>query len=170
MILPKKNIFSKHQNKTEIKNLHDSEVLSSDFLDLRTLAASVTSTASTTSVASMTFTVSFHQKSYWSGWLDQPWHQNDQYWSLFVECIIKSNFSLIHISTFSVEDCWGQFMILFKNWLMKLKCPNLLKPLLRHHNSNRCWSLYPSEPFSFIRFNMRHPLVGLISLSGQHIK
>jgi hypothetical protein len=58
----KKLSFSKHQNKAEFKNLDDSEVLSSDFLDLRTSAASVTSTASTTSVASMTFTASFHQK------------------------------------------------------------------------------------------------------------
>jgi hypothetical protein len=61
MILPK-FFFSKYQNKVEFKNLDDSEVLSSDFPDLRISAASVISTASTTSVASMTFTVSFHQK------------------------------------------------------------------------------------------------------------
>ena len=86
----KKVIFSKNQNKAEFKNLDDSEVLSSDFPDLRTSAASMTSTASTTSMASMTFTASFHQKHYWLWWLDHPWHQNDQYWSLFVEWIIKS--------------------------------------------------------------------------------
>ena len=57
MIILQKNIFSKHQNKAEFKNLDDSEVLSSDFPDLRTSAASVTS------AASMTFTASFHQKN-----------------------------------------------------------------------------------------------------------
>jgi hypothetical protein len=41
-------------------------VISSDFLGLRTFAASMTSTASTISVASMTSTASFHQKKYWS--------------------------------------------------------------------------------------------------------
>ena len=32
-------------------------------------------------------------------------------------------------STFSVGGCWGQAMLLFENWLMKLKCQNHLKPL-----------------------------------------
>ena len=59
----KKLIFSKHENKAEFKNLDDSEVLSSNFPDLRISAASVTSTASTALVASMTFTASFHQKN-----------------------------------------------------------------------------------------------------------
>ena len=47
---------SKHQNKAEIKNLYDFEVLSSDFPGLKTSAISMASTASTTSMASMTFT------------------------------------------------------------------------------------------------------------------
>jgi hypothetical protein len=59
--------FSKHQSKAKFKNLDDTEVLSSDFPGLRTYATSMTSTASTTSVASMTSTVPFcgmdHQKS-----------------------------------------------------------------------------------------------------------
>ena len=38
MILPPKNIFSKHQNKAEFKNLDDSEVPSCDFPGLRTSA------------------------------------------------------------------------------------------------------------------------------------
>ena len=84
------NIFSKHQIKTEFKNLDESEILSSDFPELRTSVASMTSTASTTSMASMTFTASFHQKHYWLWWLDPPWHQNDQYRSLFGEWIIKN--------------------------------------------------------------------------------
>jgi hypothetical protein len=67
MIFPnstKKILFSKYQNKAEFKNLDDSEVLSSDFPALRTYAASMTSTASTASMASVSFTASFHQKSY----------------------------------------------------------------------------------------------------------
>ena len=47
MILPSQKSFSKHQNKDKIKNLDDSEVLSSDFLGPRTSAASLTSLAST---------------------------------------------------------------------------------------------------------------------------
>ena len=47
---------SKHQNKAEFKNLDDFEVPSCDFPGLRTSAAS------TTSMASMTLTASFHQK------------------------------------------------------------------------------------------------------------
>ena len=42
MILPPKIIFSKHQNKTEFKNLNYSEVPSCDFPGLRTSAASMT--------------------------------------------------------------------------------------------------------------------------------
>ena len=38
-------LFSKHQSKAEFKNLDDTEVLSSDFPDLRTSEASMTSTA-----------------------------------------------------------------------------------------------------------------------------
>ena len=62
MILPKKKGFSEHQNKTEIKCLDDSEVLSSDFPGLKTSAASMTSVALTASMASMTSTASFHQE------------------------------------------------------------------------------------------------------------
>jgi hypothetical protein len=47
----KKLFFPKYQNKVEFKNLDDYEVLSSDFPDLRTSAVSMTSTASTTSMA-----------------------------------------------------------------------------------------------------------------------
>ena len=43
--------------------LNDSAVISSNFPGLRTFAASMTSAASTASVASMTLTASFHQKN-----------------------------------------------------------------------------------------------------------
>jgi hypothetical protein len=64
MILTKKYLFSKHQNKAEFRNLDDPAVIRSNFSGLRTFAASMTSTASTTEVASMTSTASFHQKFY----------------------------------------------------------------------------------------------------------
>ena len=44
--------FSNHQSKAELKNLDDSEVLNSDFPGLKTSTASMTSIASTTSMAS----------------------------------------------------------------------------------------------------------------------
>ena len=43
MILPPKNIFSKHQNKGEFKNLDESEVLNSYLSGLITSAAFATS-------------------------------------------------------------------------------------------------------------------------------
>ena len=53
--------FSKHPNKADFNDMDDSEVLRNDFLGLIIPAASMTSTASTTSMAS---TASFHQKIY----------------------------------------------------------------------------------------------------------
>jgi hypothetical protein len=67
MILPQKNIFSKHKNKVKFKCLDDSEVLCSDFPSLKTSAASMTSVASIASIASMasmTSKASFNQKVY----------------------------------------------------------------------------------------------------------
>ena len=54
-----KNVSSKHKNKAKFKCLDDSEVLS-DFLGLKTSAASMTSVAST---ASMTSKASIYQKN-----------------------------------------------------------------------------------------------------------
>ena len=43
--------------------------------------------------------------------------------------------------------------------LVPFKCPNLLKPLGTIIKKNVDPSMYPSEPFIFARFNMRHPVV-----------
>ena len=59
-----KNIFPKHETKAEFKCLDDSEVLGSDFSELKTSAASMTSAASTASMSSMTLKTSFHQNIY----------------------------------------------------------------------------------------------------------
>ena len=54
----------------------------------------------------------------------------------------------------AVEARWYYF---FENWLIKLKCPNLLNTLGTMIQENY-WSFYPSEPFTLARFNMRHPV------------
>ena len=113
--------LSKHQNKAELKNLHGSEVLSSDFPSLKNSAASMASTASTTSMASMTFTASFHQKNYCSWWLDTSWQPNHQYWSFL--CGIdhqEPKFLLISVPFLS-EAVEVSLCYFFENWLMKHK-------------------------------------------------
>ena len=86
------NFFSNIKNKAAFKCLDDSKVLSGDFSGLKTSAASMTSAASTASMASVASTALFHQRTFWSWWLDHPWIQNDQNCSLFVELIIKNPF------------------------------------------------------------------------------
>ena len=44
---------------------------------------------------------------------------------------------------------------------MKLKCPNLLKPLDTIIQENY-QPFYPSEPFRILRFQMRHPVVHIL--------
>jgi hypothetical protein len=58
----------------------------------------------------------------------------------------------LNFSTFSVGLCY-----FFENWLRKLKCQNLLKPLgtIIYQNSQ---FYHSSEPFSFHHFNVRHPV------------
>ena len=51
----------------------------------------------------------------------------------------------------------GRRSYIFENWLMKLKCPLLLKPLATIVQENS-QSFYPSEPFRIIHFTMRHPV------------
>jgi hypothetical protein len=68
-----------------------------------TSAASITYTASTTSAASMTSSDSFHQKNYWAWFFHQSWHQNDLFWSLSVEWIIKSALFYWFLAPFPLE-------------------------------------------------------------------
>ena len=128
----------------------------------------MTSTASTTSMASMASTASFHQWHYWLRWLDHPWHQNNQYWSLFVEWIIKTPiFHWYYLALFLSEAVEASRCHFFENWWMKLKCPLLLKPLATIVQENS-QSFYLSEPFGIYHFTMRHPVIGekcLISIN-----
>ena len=67
-----KFIGSKHQNKAEFNNLDDYEVLSSDFSGLRTSAASLSSSASATSLTSTASIALYHQGTSWTRLLDHP--------------------------------------------------------------------------------------------------
>ena len=49
----------------------------------------------------------------------------------------------------------------FENWLMKHKCPTLLKPLATVIRQNYR-SFYPSESFTFTRYTMRHPVYNFV--------
>ena len=112
---------------------------------------------SSASMASTTSTALFYQRTSWFWWLDHPWHQKHQYWPLFVEWIIKNPIVYWYLipsllKAVEVSQCY-----FFENWLMKVKFPNLLKPLGTLIQENY-WSFYPSEPFRIPRFNMRHPV------------
>ena len=54
----------------------------------------------------------------------------------------KSFFSLI-FDILSVRGCWVSQCYFFETWLMKLKFPNLLNPLFRHHNLIKLYILLP---------------------------
>ena len=70
-------------------------------------------------------------KNYWSWWLDPPWCQNDQYWSLLIESKILF---FTDISTFSVRGCWRQAMLIF--WKLGDETQKCKPPeATRHHNS-----------------------------------
>ena len=156
-MIPPKIFPPKHRNKAEFYNMDDSEVISSDFPGLRTSAASMTSTASTTSVASMTSTASFHQRTSWTWLLDHPWYQNDQYWSLFEEWIIKNPVFYWYLIPFLLEAVEVNLYCFFEKWLQISNYHNL-----RHlQNTLFLWnylSWYLLEPNYFVHFNVRHPV------------
>ena len=73
-----------------------------------TSAASMASTASMTSVASMTSTASFHKKNLLSMMLPLTWQQNDLFWSLNVEWIVKHPLFYGFLALFQDWGCGGQ--------------------------------------------------------------
>ena len=92
------------------------------FQALKTSPALLTLVASATSLASTASTAQFPQKTSWFRWSDHPQHQNDQYWSLFVEWIIKNPifyWYLVPSLSEAVEASLCNFLDFF---LMKLKC------------------------------------------------
>ena len=95
------------------------------FQALKTTAPSLTSAASATSLASTASTALFSQKTSWSQWFDHQWHQNDQYWSFFVEWFIKNLNFHWYMAPFLSEAVEASLCYFFENWWMKLKCHNL---------------------------------------------
>ena len=86
---------------------------------LETTAASLTSVASATSLASTASTALFSQKTSWSQWSDHQWHQNDQYWSFFVEWFIKNLNFHWYMALFLLEAVEASLCYFFENWWMK---------------------------------------------------
>ena len=115
------------------------------------------STASTTSMASMTFSASFHQKTLLivmvGSSLAPKWPIQVPFCGMGHQ---KSNFLLI-LALFLSEAVEASRCQFFENWWMKLKCPLLLKPLATIVQVNS-QSFYPSEPFRISHFTMRHPV------------
>ena len=61
------------------------------------------------------------------------------------------------LAPFLLEAVEASQCYFLENWFIKLKCPTLLKPLATIIQQNY-WSLYTSEPFTFTRYTMRHPV------------
>ena len=57
---------------------------------------------------------------------------------------------------------------LCKNWLMTLKCPLLLN-MHSKKNQQNYWPFYPSEPFTFGHFNVRHPVASYWYTRAQNV-
>ena len=90
MIQPPKKVFPNNKMKVNSRTwmtLKSSVVI---FLGPRTSAASFTWSTPATSLTSTASKTLFHQKTSCSKWLVHPWHQNVQYWPLFVKWIIKN--------------------------------------------------------------------------------
>ena len=61
------------------------------------------------------------------------------------------------LAPFLLEAVEASRCYFFEKWLIKLKCPNLLKPLGTLIQENY-WSFYTSESFRIPNFNVRHPV------------
>ena len=130
-MLPKK-FASKHLKKVllvhRLLNLRTWMILKSSlaiFQAQKISAAPFTSVVFAASVASTASTVIFSQRISWSWWFHHPWHQNDQYWSLFMEYNIKFFIFHWYMVPFLSEAVEVSLCYFFENWLMKCKCPNL---------------------------------------------
>ena len=117
--------FKTSKYRTEFKNLDDSEVLSSDFLGLKTSVASMASTGSTTSMASMTFNSLISSKKITApdGWIPLATKSPILVYFFGMDHQ-KPKFSLISVPFLSEAVEVSRYYF-FENWLMKLKYPNL---------------------------------------------
>ena len=71
------------------------------------------------------------------------------------------------LAPFLSEAVEARVFYFFKNWLMKLKCPNLVKPLDTIIQENY-QHFYPSKLFRITRFNMRHPISRKITATSKN--
>ena len=118
MILSKKKIQNikfvlKSYNSGTWMTLKSSEVISK------------TQETSAASLASPTSPALYPPRNSW--WFDHPWHQNDQFH--FCGMDHQKSFFLLILAPFLLEAVEASLCHFFENWLMKLKFPNLLKPL-----------------------------------------
>ena len=68
----------------------------------------------------------------------------------------KYNFLLIS-GTLSFGGCWGQPELPFWKLIDETQMSTPSKAT-EHQNATKLWFFYPSEPFSFVHFNMIHPV------------
>ena len=160
MILPKNFLFlniKKTSKLAEFKNLDDSEVFSNDFWAFRNLCSLIDliSLCNLTGLYSLKSPIS--PKNFLilmvGSSLAPKWPIVVSFYGIHHQ---KSNLLLI-LAPFLPEAVEANRCYFFENWVKKLKCPHLLKPLgtIFQHNY---WSFYTSEPFTLARFNMRHPV------------
>ena len=71
--------------------------------------------------------------------------------------LVESWNMVLKFSTFSVGGCGGQSMSIFFKCVDETQM-STTHEATRHNNSKNSWFFYPSEPFSFTRFTMRHPV------------
>ena len=130
-------------------------------------AASMTSTASTISIASLTSTASIHQKiADPDGWIlpgTKMTNNGPFLWNGSSKIQFFTNTYMMPFLSEAVEVSPCYF---FEKWLIKLKCPLLLRPLDTTIQKNY-WSFYPSEPFTFNRYTMY--IKGCMTFDPDHL-
>ena len=102
----------------------------------------MTSTAST-SVASMTSTASFHQKTYWAWCFRQPWHHNDLFWPLNVGWIFKNPLFYWFLVPFFLEAVEGAQHKKIKTDELGINAP--ISWTCRIQKSSKNQNLYPHQ-------------------------
>ena len=125
------------------------------FQALETSAASLTSVSSASSLASTASTAStafISQKTSWSWLFDHPCHQNNKHRSLVVDWILKNPIFHWYLVPFLTEIVEASHCHFFKNWLKKLKFPNLRTHWSLHYNLKVIfrWSPRPSKYIKWV--------------------
>ena len=83
-------------------------------------------------------------------------YQNDQYWSLFVEWIIKNLIFHWYLIPVSIRGCWSQPMLLFFKLVDETQMTKALKHT-KHHKSTKLLILLPLREIYFRLFLYETP-------------